>query len=242
MYKTNASRSIEARERRSRRGAGSLLSPCPALASLTGANHTTIELILITLQTRILGFAKARARLAKVSTALGNPQNPRKTVNKELRGLAHVSKDGWLRLEEGIENEIKAIASELGLTKLHHPIQPTRIYFPPPKPSHSDDPAQQPTDSDSDGAIAANTADTAASAPSDSEADSDYHFPFEEQPSATADSHSHSLPDSMPPTPDDAQYSTVFILRRSPRSPRDTQCRRGLTTAQFFPKFSGTGD
>ena len=92
-------------------------------------HNATIALILTTLQTRILGFAKARVMQAKIATALGNKRNPIKSINKELKGLAHISKKGYLCIENEIEAEITKIAKELEISDTLKLMHHTKIVF-----------------------------------------------------------------------------------------------------------------
>ena len=174
IYKTSASAAIEAQARRDARDPNAPLSPMPHSQSTTNSQNATITLILTTLQTRVLGFAKMRARQAAIATALGNTRDARKSVNRELRGLAHITKNGTLVLEDAVRDEINAIKDDLGLDNLQA-MRPTRIIFP-----HAND-SEESEDSDLTHTPA--SIEPTDTAPRDRDAhthseDSDHHLPY----------------------------------------------------------------
>ena len=229
IYKTSAAQAIEAQARRDRRAAGAALSPAPPAQLLEPEQNATIEFILSSLQVRILGFAKSRAQQAKISTALGNTRDARKTINKELRGLASVSKQGIFSLQEEVEKTIKLIADERNLTKLKT-LKPIRLL--PPLP---------PTEA----VAAAAPAQAAASVSStdshdNSGTDSEGHLPYEEGAPASceADSDAPHQPDRVRDAPIFGRPFSFNLLALSSDT-SDAPAPEPTTTPQHTPALDG---
>ena len=148
IYKTTAARAIEAEKHSESHPSHHPLSRHPPPQLLRPEQHDTIRLILTTLQVRVLGFARARAQQSTIANAIGCKQDARKTINKHIKGLAHISTDGILHLEADVEKAILGVIAKLDPSNgpTLQPLAPTRILPAPPtdespSPNHEPEPA-----------------------------------------------------------------------------------------------------
>ena len=130
VYKSTASAAIESDNRKESKHP--LLPPDqrpnspPQLRAATRlAQGTQLKDLIITLFTRINGFARATVERATLAKALGQDPNPKRQISKSLKGLVTIGDDGLLTLQRGFAEAIRKLLPDPPPTFF-----PIRIFWP----------------------------------------------------------------------------------------------------------------